>query len=248
MISIVGLKHLYCNLASTSNETINISTRRLNQDSWENCFGTIRIQNGNCINPTCIQFKRTFKKLFCINYFEYSEGANCIEDVLTSIDKMPSEELKIIINAFTYVFGYLIGKCLKVHSCDVCLDFAHATTTLSSEIFFSYFKIYECDTTSMFSSLIMPVSTFYQFVFELDQILNKYFDSLAILPNLGQKLKQSTSNVYFEHSCQELPKEYLLNIFIRFRIYTTLTRTNRYLSLPGKKYNKNRKIQILFHL
>lgn len=99
MISIAGLKHLYCNLASTSNNPTKVSTRRLNQDCLENMFGTVRAQNGNCNNPTCIQFKRTFKKLFCINYFEYSEGANCIDDlddVLTSLDKMPSEELKII--------------------------------------------------------------------------------------------------------------------------------------------------------
>jgi hypothetical protein len=43
-------------------------TRRLNQDFVENFFGTVRKQSGNCYNPTPIQFKRAFKKLFCMKY------------------------------------------------------------------------------------------------------------------------------------------------------------------------------------
>jgi len=56
-------------------------TNRTNQDSLENFFGTSRIQNGNCINPTPIQFQRTFKKLFSLNVFKQSEGAYCIADL-----------------------------------------------------------------------------------------------------------------------------------------------------------------------
>lgn len=126
------------------------------------------------------------------------------------------------LNAFTYICGYLMSKCLlKVHNSDVCMDFAHSTTTLSREHFFSYFKVYEHDTTQVFSSLIMPDSTFYQFIFDLDLVFNKDFESLSILPNVGQKIKQSmNNNVHFQHPCRQFPKEYLLNLFIRFRIYT----------------------------
>lgn len=193
---------------------------------------------------------------------------------MTGLNKLPAEELKIIfpekdknvyslpidpkhyrslelpkLNAFTYICGYLMSKCLKVHNCDVCMDFAHSTTTLSRENFFSYFKVYERDTTQMFSSLIMPDSTFYQYIFDLDLVFNNNFESLSILPYVGQKIKQSmTNNVHFQHPCPQFPKEYLLNLFIRFRIYTSLTRTNRNLNLPITKYGKNRKIQILSHL
>lgn len=49
-------------------------TRRLNQDGLENHFGSIRRQNGNCINPTPIRFQRTFKKLvFKFVLFRYRE-------------------------------------------------------------------------------------------------------------------------------------------------------------------------------
>jgi DNA transposase THAP9 len=99
MISIAGLIRLHDTLVRENNIFIEIMTRRLNQDCLKNFFGTIRSQNGNCINSTTIQFQRTFKKLFCLNYFEYNEGANCLEDVeevLTSLSKTSREDLQII--------------------------------------------------------------------------------------------------------------------------------------------------------
>ena len=51
--------------------------RRLNQDSVENFFGSVRKQGGNCLNPTPIQFKRAFKKLFNTKLLEYSETKLC---------------------------------------------------------------------------------------------------------------------------------------------------------------------------
>jgi len=97
----------------------------------------------------------------------------------------------------------------------------------------------------MFSSLMTPDSDFYNYIFELDTIFTDQFSMLAILPNVGQKLKMKMLNVFFQHSCDHFPKDYLLNLFIRFRIYTTLTRTNRTLQIP---HIKNRKLQILSHL
>ncbi|KAK9679025.1 hypothetical protein QE152_g40354 [Popillia japonica] len=38
-------------------------TRRIQQDSLENFFGSVRQQCGNARNPTPVQFKRAFKKL-----------------------------------------------------------------------------------------------------------------------------------------------------------------------------------------
>jgi len=101
LISIAGLIRLHSNLLNDNQDKSNLEiyTCRLNQDHLENFFGSTRIQNGNCINPTCIQFKRTFKKLFLMNYFEYSEGANCVkdlDDILVTLDEIPIEEIKIL--------------------------------------------------------------------------------------------------------------------------------------------------------
>jgi len=241
MISIAGLIKLHDTL-SKEYEDIELMTRRLNQDCLENLFGTMCIQNGNCISPTTIQLQRTFKKLFSLNYFEYNEGANCLEDldqVLSTLNKIPAEDLKTIFpenqkviqinpllidvtnyrslelperNAFTYICGYLIMKCFNMHSCETCIGYGRSTTSLSEEHFFTHFKS-------------LPI--------------------LAPSPKSGQKLKTLMLNVYFENPCEQFPHDYLLNLFIRFRIYTTLTRTNRNLQIPCMK---NRKLQILCNL
>lgn len=57
-----------------------LATRRVNQDSLENFFGTIRQQGGNCRDPTPIQFTRAFKKLVALDFFAYAKGANCQKD------------------------------------------------------------------------------------------------------------------------------------------------------------------------
>jgi len=74
-------------------------TNRLNQDCLENLFGNFRQQNGNNQNPTPIQFLWSFKKLFFINYFKHSDGANCIDDldiILTKIGDCISLDSKIL--------------------------------------------------------------------------------------------------------------------------------------------------------
>ena len=55
-------------------------TRQMNQDPLENFFGAIRQQGGNSDNPTPIQFKSAYKKLFHANILTVSSG-NCEEDV-----------------------------------------------------------------------------------------------------------------------------------------------------------------------
>lgn len=74
-------------------------TRRLNQDPLENFFGKIRQQNGNCRNPTPIQFQRSFKKLFCLGYFQQSKGANCLEEfdnILLEITPEVSKQYRVL--------------------------------------------------------------------------------------------------------------------------------------------------------
>jgi len=161
LVSIEGLLRLFQNLQKEHpTEDLVLYTNRTNQDSLENFFETSCIQNGNCINPTPIQFQRTFKKLFSLNVFEHSEGANCIADldeILTTINDTPSVDLEAIFpgknpivlkalpvegssykildlpeqNALAYVCGYLISKCISVHNCDTCLNFGKATTNLT---------------------------------------------------------------------------------------------------------------------
>lgn len=77
-ISINSLLGLWDKLKNEHNFEY-LFTRRLNQDGLENHFGTSRQQNGNCIYPTPIQFKRSFRKLQCLNLF-HSGTENCEAD------------------------------------------------------------------------------------------------------------------------------------------------------------------------
>lgn len=279
LISIAGLNRLYLNLSNDNpvQSDLEIFSCRLNQDCLENFFGTVRNQNGNCFNPTCIQFKRTFKKLFVMDYFEYSDSANCVkdlDDILISLEKIPIEEIKVLFpeknpikiplaiqnansyksvslpqqNALTYICGYLIQECLKVHQCQTCLDFAQANSTLSSNNFYAHFKSYSQDSSSLFNNLIIHNSSFYEYIFCIDNIFNNSFIQLASQPNVGKTLRNSMLNsTFLNHPCKDFPKIFLINLFIQFRIYHTLNRTNKE-SQAFRTHKHNRKIQIFSNL
>lgn len=68
-------------------------TKRLNQDPLENFFGTIRQQNGNCVNPTCIQFMRSFNKLLCAKLI-HSGTENCQTDSDKMLLQLSSLQVK----------------------------------------------------------------------------------------------------------------------------------------------------------
>ena len=277
LVSIAGLLRLFQNLQKEHpTEDLVLYTNRLNQDCLENFFGTTRIQNGNCINPTPIQFQRTFKKLFSLNVFEHSEGANCIADldeILTTINDTPSVDLEALFpeknpivlkalpvegssykildlpeqNALAYVCGYLISKCIAVHNCDTCLNFGKATTNLTSETFYCLLKNYEQDTSSVFGKFMMPDSSFYQYVFTLESIFDQNFTSFAAMPNVGQQLRSLMDNVYLIHPCENFPRTYLINLYLRFKIFSTLNRTNKSIKSLGTG-SRSRKLQILSNM
>jgi hypothetical protein len=138
-ITISGLLHLW-NFQLGDKYSF-LLTRRMNQDVLENFFGTIHQQNGNCINPTAIQFQRSFKKVMCIKLF-HSGTENCegdgdkmllrLNDI--NVQETPSEtpapnnnnEAIVDFDYHTsdilqkkferYICGYLIRKCLNVHT------------------------------------------------------------------------------------------------------------------------------------
>jgi len=81
LISISALKMLWHSLNPNKNPNYVLYTRCLNQDRIENLFCYFHQQHGNNLNPTPIDFCRSFKKNFCANYFKHSPDANCIEDL-----------------------------------------------------------------------------------------------------------------------------------------------------------------------
>lgn len=251
-----------------------IYTRRLQQDSLENFFGAIRQQCGNARNPTPVQFKRAFKKLFCMNYCSYVEGANCAEDFdiilsqlgttspneITSLfteNVIPEErELQIDTkdyknldlphqNAIVYVCGYLLKKCYDKHSCSQCLTLRDQQLTETT--MFTHFKVFQGkgEDKGVFGSLNVPNEDFVSYVYKLESVFVEHFADMAIHPRVGFKLWQIMTDIVYNPPCTDFPTEYLIKLYVRLRIFYTIKFLNR--ELLSKK-GKNVKLNILKHL
>lgn len=246
-------------------------TRNLNQDCLENFFGQIRNCSGNTKNPTPIQFRRSFKKMFTLKYFDQTEGANCMEDineVLLNLSSKTVEVPQVPIavtprynplkvysndyqtlktpegNALIYVTGYFLRKCLLRHSCDTCLEFSKLNTLDNQETTFCDLKAYSSSTSG---GLTIPFRNIVEYVIELENIYVSKFGECASQENVGKTLKYYFSNIKFLHPCENFPLEFFLNLYTRVRIYFTLKFAN--LEIKTSKANKsNAKLKILQHL
>lgn len=247
-----------------------ITTRRLNQDCLENFFSKIRLQGGESKNPTPIQFSRAFKKLFCLNSINiHAEGGNCIEDfdeALVNITRVDIASHKDLVeferkideplvkdtdyinidlteaNAHVYICGYYLKKCLYIHACSICFEYAKSNTNLTDEVLFTHFKAYSTDST--FGSLCVAPESFIEAINALNNKFDEHFNEFAILPNCGLKIKNKLESVEIQHPCKDFPKDYLLNLFIRLRIYAKLKFINR--DIKNNKA-KCKKLDILKH-
>jgi hypothetical protein len=236
-------------------------TRRLNSDPNENFFGTIRQQCGNATNPTAIQFTRAFKKLFLLQYFEHSQGANCLDDLslaLQSILAIPTEQLSITItndvtsntntlavyaadyreldvpttNKFVYISGYLYNKCLIQHSCETCKNYC--LSNLDETSLFTHLRSFHATDENVFGKFVVPAHPFVLYVVKLEEMFFEKFNSVAADLKVGHQLKLLLKGIKFEHPCSQFPLEYLINLFIRFRIFTTLKQlTKNMISQPS---------------
>lgn len=232
-------------------------TRRLNQDVLENFFGTIRQQNGNCVNPTAIQFQRSFKKLLCVKLFhsgtENCEGdtdsmllklndINVVDEAAT--DPLPDNEPVIDCDYHTsdivqknferYVCGYLIRKCLRIHTCSVCVDYANSVKDLDDTTLFCYFKAYENTKMSTFGNLMMPDDNFVSYISKLHIVFQSHFEELSMYTNILKQFMQLCENISFQHPCNNFPHSYVTKLYFRFRIFYTLKRINRNFKCPNK--------------
>jgi hypothetical protein len=157
----------------------------------ENVFGSIKQQHGNCINPTTIQFERTFRKICCTRLFnsgnENCEGDtdDCLLKIITAtrleeetiqasvsptmlptltVEDTDYQRSHILEQNFTrYVCGVLIKKCLGRHSCSVCEEYAKLYQELDDSSLFCYLKAYQTSEVP-FGSLQMPPDNFVYYI------------------------------------------------------------------------------------
>lgn len=215
-----------------------VLTRRFSQDCLENYF--VRNTCGNARNPTPIQFSRAFKKLFALQYFEQSEGANCLNDfdeilcyvlpdviknyeclVTTSNPYMPlkvdtRDYLDLTTaegNALVYVSGYFMKKCLVKHTCDVCLKYASSKSELDRSSINSHFKAYVNKNRDTFGNLKMPHEDFLNYIAELENEFCNQFNNIAIKKQVGFNLKEKCLQIKYSHPCNNFPMDYFLSLY-----------------------------------
>lgn len=95
--------------------------------------------------------------MFGLGYFEQIEGTNCLEEfdeILAHVNTIDYTRLDVTQkNAFTYICGYLIKKCLDKHKCHICLEFGKETNILNMENIYSHFRAYPNSKQDIFENL-----------------------------------------------------------------------------------------------
>ncbi|CAH1284744.1 unnamed protein product [Diabrotica balteata] len=244
-------------------------TRRLNQDSLENFFGSIRQQTGNNLSPTTFQFQMAFRKLLCVDLMN-SGAENCqgdpdavllkLTDLPLTLNDQPAatttiglanidldyQKLDIISqNTARYVCGYYIKKCLEVHTCSTCSNFGKTVTELDDSNLYCFFKAYDTDALDMFGSLQMPDNIFLEYIIKLDKIFEQHFEHIIIKSGVIKNFITLYESVIFVHPCNNFPYKYFLNLYARVRLYYTLKFINQNFKCQKNISNKSIKNKLI---
>jgi len=90
-----------------------------------------------------------------------------------------------------------MSKYLKYHSCKNCFEYAHSLTNLTDKILFIHFKSLTVDSDSLFGSVIVTGSDFFQYIFQFD-IFSLFLKNVGMLQeNVEQKLKNKMFILFF---------------------------------------------------
>nr|CAI5838074.1 unnamed protein product [Callosobruchus analis] len=261
-VTINGMINLWDVLKTNYEELQFLYTRNVNQDCLENFFGCLRQQGGNCVNPTSIQFIRSFRRYFCIDML-HSGTENCERDntemLINVLDMMNTENIneklsttnamspvttdyrnsEVLKKNFTrYICGYLIKKCLSIHTCDVCEKYAREYQEVDETSLYCFLKAYQYTESNLFGNLYMPHNDFIQFVTSMEILFQENFEMFSVSNNIVQKFVNVFRTLQYNHPCSDFPYEYVNRLYSRIRLFYTLKKIN----LNFKTPNRNRKL------
>lgn len=93
---------------------------------------------------------------------------------------------------------------------------------------------------------MMPHNDFYNYIFKLETVFINIFPTISTETNVGEKIKFNIINIPYSHPCDLFDNQYLIYLFVRFRIYTAIKILNRH--MISEKKIKNRKLNVPQHL
>ncbi|CAK1601293.1 unnamed protein product [Parnassius mnemosyne] len=268
-ITINSFRQLYQDMKSEGYDYL--LTRRINNDCLENFFGLVRQAGGNCREPSCIQYTRAFRKMFLCQILNLSDATNCTEDfdsilaqfiefakntpqTQVSIQDPPQTQPKENLtnmydipekNAFHYICGYLLRRCVESHKRD-CLSIISYASSYDDESNEKnlYIRLRAYGTSrDRFGGLQVPPDDFVDYIHSLETELMSIF---TFTGNIGFKLFEHLRLIEFNTKpCACFPINYLLNLFIRMRIFYIIKFNNRNFK---SSISKNRKYLSVAHL
>lgn len=115
---------------------------------------------------------------------------------------------------------------MKIHSCDSCISYSKDHTVLDDSSFYCFLKAYENRNNDTFGNLQMPNDKFVELICKIEFIFQEHFEKLATGSNICTTLLNLSNMLPFSHPCNDFPKEFVLRLYFRVRIYYTLKTVN----------------------
>lgn len=148
------------------------------------------------------------------------------------------------------VCRYLIKKCTAIHSCDICTKYVNDNKAVLDETtLYCSFRAYENEEGNLFGNLNIPTNNFCIYITKLEEIFVKNFENNCYQKNIGSYLFQLAQNIAFEPPCPNFPTTFFIKLYLRMRIYYTLSQHNRSYNKHNKdNTRKKRKLLNILHL
>ena len=148
-------------------------------------------------------------------------------------------------NAITYVSGYVVRKCQKKHKCPTCAEALTSNDLDSPDKLLSEFKAY--DNSKPFGGLTVPDERLVRYIHSAEQIFVDTFPNVISKQGIGKHLMSMLPKFKLQE-CPQFPSQYMLELFVRMRLYYVLKFGNRDLAQPKQKGEKDRKYFKVSHL
>lgn len=213
-----------------------LCTRRLNQESIQRVFRSIRRQSGNRIRPTPILFTRAFKNLVSKHFLEHSSGGDSAANgrmMLKRIASVSSPSVSSRAEETPPVIQIVLSvTATNYRDIDLRLPEKSAFKRVCEFLLNECLRTHvNCDVCVVYAAKegnsSNASSSFNFYISSLEDTFMRNFEKLSIEENLGAQMLQLAQQVEYKPPCPDFPVAFLVKLFLRMRIYFTLLRHNK---------------------
>lgn len=112
----------------------------------------------------------------------------------------------------TFIAGYLHKKCIGKHTCENTIEGSQSDTTIMIDK-----KKYNENI-----NFVYPTSEFTTYVEKMGTLYDATFEGIAHVNGVGQQLYNLLEKIDYNFCCSKFPKEFLIKLFLKVRIFHTL--------------------------